>query len=796
MNNIDDILQERLERLEAGESLADCLVGLSPEDAELLQLASQLRQFEAPLPVAANVATQRAAILSATPAPPPSNIKEEVGLLALLANFFHSPTRIAGAVALAVVAVLAIGLWLNRPNTTPELAQNIDKETAVSAESANDTKDTSAATTASDTSVDVVASVAEDPGSTAFLPVLSMALPQGPQLTSLTDIQGLVEIQETDGSWQAVTGMHALETGTLVRTGALSSAKLTFFDNSVATLGPETGLTLEQIDAKLPGEGFRTVVLNQWQGQSNHDVQFRNDAGSHYEVITPDGSGLARGTEFQVDVLPEQLSRISVTEGRVDVTGNQRTVSVTPGKLTTIPADEVPTTPAFSITGQGELSAIGDAWIIAGQAFIVNENTTIVGDPQVGDEVFVSGYIAADGQNIANHIELIQESPENQFSLTGTVSDMDDDTWIVSGQTIHIDADADIDEDIAIDDLVHVVGFIDEDSTLVATTISQLPEDDELPFTFTGVVQQIGDESWQISGVTIQVNEETAVSAGIQVGDIVKVDGIILDEQDWLATSIELVDTTLATFSITGAVQSMDPWQVAGIPFTTNEDTLIDADIMVDDIVQVTGRILADGTWLADTIQLLDDDFLLEIVFAGIVDEMNPWIVNGLPLDTNEASQIDDDIEVGDLVRVTARILEDGTWLATRIDRLRGEIEEGCVSITAVVTQIGNGTLVLSNGSSFDMAEVEVDGTLEVGSVVMIIACVADDGSIEIEEIIILYTPVDTPPSDDGDDNDGSAGGSTTICHKPGTPAEKTKTVPESALGGHLGHGDTLGACP
>jgi len=34
-----------------------------------------------------------------------------------------------------------------------------------------------------------------------------------------------------------------------------------------------------------------------------------------------------------------------------------------------------------------------------------------------------------------------------------------------------------------------------------------------------------------------------------------------------------------------------------------------------------------------------------------------------------------------------------------------------------------------------------------------------------------------------------------TICHKPGTPAEKTKQVPESAVQGHLGHGDTRGEC-
>jgi hypothetical protein len=34
-----------------------------------------------------------------------------------------------------------------------------------------------------------------------------------------------------------------------------------------------------------------------------------------------------------------------------------------------------------------------------------------------------------------------------------------------------------------------------------------------------------------------------------------------------------------------------------------------------------------------------------------------------------------------------------------------------------------------------------------------------------------------------------------TICHKPGTPEEKTIEVSQSAVASHLGHGDTLGAC-
>jgi len=33
------------------------------------------------------------------------------------------------------------------------------------------------------------------------------------------------------------------------------------------------------------------------------------------------------------------------------------------------------------------------------------------------------------------------------------------------------------------------------------------------------------------------------------------------------------------------------------------------------------------------------------------------------------------------------------------------------------------------------------------------------------------------------------------VCHKPGTPAEKTLWVPDAAIPGHLGHGDVRGTC-
>lgn len=799
MNKTDDLLQQRLEQFENGVPLAECLSGLPPEEAELLQLAVQLQEIAVPAPATASVSAQRAAVLAAA-VPPANNPPMLAGFWLFLKGLLATPTRQAGAFALAAVMVIAFLVWVNQPDgLETEMAQEITKETAVLI---NPDEAESSANQESAEIAAIAPEQAPDPATTTFLPILTAALPTGPHLASLTDVQGFVQVQEAGEDWQTITGMAAVAAGAQIRTGALSSAKLTFYDNSQAHLGPDSGLTIEQLDAKQPDDGFRTVLLNQWQGESSHSVQFRHDGGSRYEVRTPDGSGIARGTQFQVAVSPEQFSRISVTEGRVDVSGSGRTVSVAAGSLTTIPANEPPSTPAFIITGQGELSAKGDTWIIAGQPFVVNSDTVIVGDPEIGDIVFVSGYLADDGQNVANRIELVRPSPVNQFTLTGIVTEMGAASWVVAGQTILLDDDTEIDDTIILNNKVHVSGKIEANGALLATTIARLPDSDGYPFVFTGVVQTMADTLWQISGMSIVVDGETAVSPNIQVGDLVRVTGLILPDQSWLATAIDLVEPGTAAFTISGLVQNMSPWQVAGRQFETNAQTLIDDGIQVGDRVRVTGRILADGTWLADQIELVDEDYLMEIIFAGIVDSMDPWVVNGLPLTTNDDTLIDDDIAIGDLVRVTARIRADGSWLAVRIDRLSGAVDEGCVSITAVVTQIGNGILTLSNGSTIDMEDVEIEGDLKVGSVVLIIACVDEDGTIQIQQIIVLYTPVISPtptprPNDDDDDDDNdNSGGNVTICHKPGTPAQQTKTVPQSALGGHLGHGDTLGACP
>jgi prepilin-type N-terminal cleavage/methylation domain-containing protein len=72
--------------------------------------------------------------------------------------------------------------------------------------------------------------------------------------------------------------------------------------------------------------------------------------------------------------------------------------------------------------------------------------------------------------------------------------------------------------------------------------------------------------------------------------------------------------------------------------------------------------------------------------------------------------------------------------------------------------------------------------------------------------LVYLHNPTSgaSGGEEEGGEEEGEGGeeeaeeeddGLITICHKPGTPAEKTMTIPLSALPAHVGHGDFIGTC-
>jgi len=283
-----------------------------------------------------------------------------------------------------------------------------------------------------------------------------------------------------------------------------------------------------------------------------------------------------------------------------------------------------------------------------------------------------------------------------------------------------------------------VKGSILEDGILLATDIRLIEENEEgLPFEFVGVIDEIGETEWTVSGITITVDENTHIEDGLTVGDVVHVQGRILNGT-WLAKSIERAEEDEREFTITGSVESIDPWVVDGIEFDTEERTEIEDEIDMGDLVRVEGRILEDGSWVAEEIELIQDSETHHFSFTGIVNGINPWSVGGIDFTTDGSTVIVGQIMVGDLVHVKGMILPDGTLLAEKIERLENDL--GCLSFSTAVRETSANQIVLLDWHVVQLnGEIEVEGDINVATVILISGCTDLDGSFTITHIIVIY---------------------------------------------------------
>ena len=749
MSEYEDTLQERIEQYENGDLLEACLIGLSEQDASALRLIATMNTMVMDDADTESIAAQRAGVLQAATvglngagtSPTPVAASFRVQLQNWLSPLW-AQREVKYALA-GIVLILFLGLIWRGLNST----QTADESGDMVASLTNG-KDEELITAGSESNApaeSIAGAPATPQGSTVFLPVITVPLITSVDTAVINNIQGIVEVQtEAEGAWTAVSNNFSLAVGQRVRTGELSRATLSFYDGSEAHLSAHTEISIDELNALRPEDGFRTVIMTQWIGDSEHSVAFRNDGGSRYEVKTPDGSGIARGTKFHVLVAPNMLSRYIVTEGKVDVSGQNQVVAVIAGQVSTILTGSIPDEPNFNISGEGEVTAMGNEWTIAGQTFQTHEHTIIVGNPQVGDLVHVNGHLLADGSRVADHIVLLRRAVINQFTIRGEVTAMGD-TWVVAGQDILVNAQTAVDDEITTGDMVRVEGIILPGGTLQATKITELENAPGLPFQFSGIVQAMNGASWTVSGQMIVVDGDTAVSDNIETGDVVAVTGWILDDGSWLAKTIEAQEDDLPTFEFTGSVQSLEPWRVAGITFATRDWTVVAPGINIGDRVHVHGSILADGIWVAETITSLDDVLPNTITFIGVVNNTNPWMVNGLPLVVTDNTLIQDNLVVGSYVVVKAQLLPDGSWVVLSIRALYPTFGYGCLTLSSPITAIDAEWIELKHWHMHIKRDgrIKIHGDLKVNHVTNLPICTGWDGTpIIIGDIIIIYQPV------------------------------------------------------
>ncbi len=248
-----------------------------------------------------------------------------------------------------------------------------------------------------------------------------------------------------------------------------------------------------------------------------------------------------------------------------------------------------------------------------------------------------------------------------------------------------------------------------------------------------------------------------------------------------------------STFELTGVLESIDPWKVAGTTLETHESTHVQNDLQIGDMVRVRGVILEDKTWVAYSIESVQEQVDPIIVLIGKVDSVDPWVVNGITLNVTNETEIQGTITPGMIVRVEILLLPDGTREIISISPLGDFIETpGCVTIIATVLSVnGNEIQFLDWPTTVTLEEdVQIENeSVSANQEVLAVVCVSDSGQIVIVQLIILKTD-----NADGSTTDG--GEKVLVCHKPDKKGGHTISIAAEAVPAHLAHGDTLGPCP
>jgi hypothetical protein len=687
MSKNAEALQKKLEELEAGKRTLENIEGLDRTEAELLQLASDLREFKPPARDPSVVANQLAKMKQVA-----GNNTSQTLATRLTALFQHN-AWLKPAVAVTVLALFGCFVFsaLGFGGFTIFRLDRLDNDPA-----------------------------------------------------QVQEIQGIFEYQAKDGLWQIVNDNDRLAPGTRVRTGELSSALLELQDGSTVRLGPSTEVTLDQMDRFL--FGARIVRITQWSGKTSHEVESNRKTRSLYEARTPASTVIAKGTAFTVQVQADLSTRVDVTEGVVDVTGAHATTSLETGQTTSVAVDQQPEEPAFLVSGEGILTISGNRWMIAGEIVTISENTVVIGDPQTGDMVFFEGRQLPDGTVLLDRVDRLSLPEIITFTFNGEMEDIASTAVIVESKYIRMDQGTGVDADLENGEMVLVQGVIEPDGSWLATHVYASTTGQ--PFQFVGVLESQSDDLWVVSGLEFRVDKNTTFDPNILSGDIVETTGWIQEDGDWLAGSVQPIPAAEARFDFTGMVDNIDPWVISGKTVVVRAWTSIDEGIEPGDLVHVQGPVWEDGTWVAASITLVEETLDPENVtleFTGIVNSTNPRVISGFQLVVDADTQFGGEITSGALVRVHATLQSNGVWHADDISLIVSD-SMGCVTFASVVTVIEGDIITLQNGMTVNLTEAEeVDGVIEVESVILVTKCLALDGTVTIPLIQVLSKPSEEP---------------------------------------------------
>jgi ferric-dicitrate binding protein FerR (iron transport regulator) len=129
-------------------------------------------------------------------------------------------------------------------------------------------------------------------------------------------------------------------------------------------------------------------------------------------------------------------------------------------------------------------------------------------------------------------------------------------------------------------------------------------------FRLVGDVTAVGETEWAVSGVSFNVTPDTVIASGVELGSYVVVKGRTV-EGVRIADSISFVNgNQKPRLTFTGTVESISDalWVISGQPVVITSETMIQAGLVVGDVVEVRFYYADNGDWVAEEIERLEED--------------------------------------------------------------------------------------------------------------------------------------------------------------------------------------------
>ena len=352
----------------------------------------------------------------------------------------------------------------------------------------------------------------------------------------------------------------------------------------------------------------------------------------------------------------------------------------------------------------------------------------------VGEALVVEALLRPDGSLLARRVgedEGIAQIAA-RTTIRGVFQERDSIAgyWTISGTEVLVDRDAHIDALPRTGQRVKVIAILREDGDLHAREVENQPETENLEGEHTvwleGIFREItGRGAWDIGGIPVEVNADTALSGRPSVGSRVSVTAAY-SESALLATEVSAAPSetneAIRSVSIQGVVEQefRGIWLVVdGMRIVLSDLTKTLGNVAIGSTVIVKAEIQPDGSLIAREVATTDPDDQTGETRANPVDiegriervEANDrLLVNGIPVDISALTEIDAALQVGSPVQVRGLLQRDGTVLAREILGYGPGITAGTeASIEGLATEVATETDGRVSGFSIGGIPVTVD---------------------------------------------------------------------------------------